>query len=170
MLFECTWNGYPFECCEHFLPLQTEFGLCFAINSVQTQPKLKYPLIANRENGPGQLNFSSYEDITIHIHSIQDVPYVIDNDMKETILYGSVKNIIISVTEIINDPAAIDVPVNFRQCRFEWELENGPEKSLYKYYSHSACTVECASDAQMKYCNCTHHLMPVNKYGNTFFN
>lgn len=36
MLFNCTWNGRPLECCDAFLPLATEFGVCFAINSMHT--------------------------------------------------------------------------------------------------------------------------------------
>lgn len=37
MLFNCTWNGRPLECCEAFLPVATEFGVCFAINSMHTE-------------------------------------------------------------------------------------------------------------------------------------
>lgn len=36
MLFNCTWNGQPLECCGAFLPMETEFGICFAINSMHT--------------------------------------------------------------------------------------------------------------------------------------
>lgn len=37
MLFNCSWNGRPVECCSAFLPVATEFGECFAINSMHTE-------------------------------------------------------------------------------------------------------------------------------------
>lgn len=37
ILGNCTWNGKPFECCDAFLPLKTEFGLCFSTNSMHTR-------------------------------------------------------------------------------------------------------------------------------------
>lgn len=29
----CRWNDEDFNCCEYFLPMQTEVGICFAMNS-----------------------------------------------------------------------------------------------------------------------------------------
>lgn len=37
MIQNCVWNNEPFECCEGFLPLETEFGLCYTINSAITR-------------------------------------------------------------------------------------------------------------------------------------
>lgn len=31
----CKWNGSPFDCCKFFAPMQTELGLCYALNSMQ---------------------------------------------------------------------------------------------------------------------------------------
>ncbi|XP_049296537.1 uncharacterized protein LOC125770669 [Anopheles funestus] len=31
---------------------------------------------------------------------------------------------------------------------------------LYRYYSFSACSIECFWKTQLEICNCTHHLMP----------
>jgi hypothetical protein len=32
----CLWNGEEFDCCSHFLQLETELGICYSINNVQT--------------------------------------------------------------------------------------------------------------------------------------
>lgn len=36
-LSRCQWNGRPFDCCTYFVPMATELGLCFALNSVQVR-------------------------------------------------------------------------------------------------------------------------------------
>lgn len=37
LIGNCTWNRKPFPCCDNFLPLHTESGLCYTINSIQTK-------------------------------------------------------------------------------------------------------------------------------------
>lgn len=37
LLIKCRWNGQPFDCCKNFLPLQTETGLCYTINSLHNR-------------------------------------------------------------------------------------------------------------------------------------
>lgn len=164
-----------------FYPLK--LSLAFATSSIQFTPGfsdeehknttlyyLKFPnspryglqLISNRALGPGRLQFTAYEDIAIHLHSPHDVPYTIDGDIKETILYGSVKDIVVSVIEMTNDLSTRELPIKTRKCRFHWELTNAGIEALYNHYSHSTCTVECSRFAQLKFCNCTHHLMPRN--------
>lgn len=32
---ECKVNNVPFNCCDYFLPLDSEIGTCFAMNSKQ---------------------------------------------------------------------------------------------------------------------------------------
>lgn len=32
----CRWNIESFDCCSYFLPMQTEFGICYALNSIHT--------------------------------------------------------------------------------------------------------------------------------------
>ena len=32
----CKWNGEDFDCCKHFLHLETELGICYSVNNVQT--------------------------------------------------------------------------------------------------------------------------------------
>lgn len=49
-----------------------------------------------------------------------------------------------------------EVSVSQRNCRY------GEDNYLnvYRHYSYSACSVQCRKDAQLRLCNCTHHLMP----------
>lgn len=32
-LNSCSWNGEKFSCCDYFHPMQTELGMCYALNS-----------------------------------------------------------------------------------------------------------------------------------------
>lgn len=36
-LDNCYWNDEPFECCKYFKKMETELGLCFSINSLQSK-------------------------------------------------------------------------------------------------------------------------------------
>lgn len=36
LIGNCYWNSEPFECCDQFLPITTENGVCFIINSLHT--------------------------------------------------------------------------------------------------------------------------------------
>lgn len=62
----------------------------------------------------------------------------------------------ISVRNIENDPLTRDVSVEQRNCRYSDENM----LDVHKYYSYSACSVQCRKDKQLKICNCTNHLMP----------
>jgi acid-sensing ion channel, other len=55
-----------------------------------------------------------------------------------------------------NDPEARDVSVVQRNCRFP--EENYVE--VHKYYSFSACSVQCRKDEQVRLCDCNSHVMP----------
>lgn len=125
-------------------------------------------LIMNHKTGAGKLEFVATEDISVHLHAPHEVPSLIEGDIKEKVLYGSVKEIIISVIEMVNDPTTTDVSVNHRKCRFPWELEKEKHfqhKSVFRFYDHSICMIECAEEIQRKYCNCIHHLMPIEGEG-----
>jgi acid-sensing ion channel, other len=65
VLTNCTWNGEPFSCCDGFLSLQTEFGICFSINSANTHPRFAKRLISSRRHGPGKLTISAAEDVQV---------------------------------------------------------------------------------------------------------
>lgn len=127
---------------------------------ISIRPAFGHRLIANRLTGPGSLSFTVYEDIQIHVHAPNEVPYATEGDIKENVFYGSYKEIFISVTEMVNDQSVKDISINYRKCRFPWELNNLNDLHYYKYYSHSTCTVECSMNIQLRLCNCTHHLMP----------
>lgn len=157
-LKNCSWNGEPFECCEGFRPLATESGTCYSINSALTLPKHGKELFCNRENGPGKLKMMVTEDIQIHIHHPNDIPFLYgERDLKDTILWGSTKDIVIKVTEIVNDETVVTIPISQRRCRFPWEWE---PNHVYDLYSFSTCQTSCYNTAQVDFCNCTHHLMP----------
>lgn len=123
-------------------------------------------LIMNHKTGAGKLEFVATEDVSVHLHAPEYVPSLIEGDIKEKVLYGSVKEIIISVIEMVNDRTTADVSISHRQCRFPWEVvqDDGP-KSVFKFYDYSICMIKCAEDIQRKYCNCIHHLMPTEGEG-----
>jgi acid-sensing ion channel, other len=160
LIKQCSWNDEIFDCCEGFRPLATETGTCYTINSALTTPKFGKELFCNQENGPGKLKMMVTEDVQIFIHNPNDVPYAnVERDLKDTILWGSTKEIIVKVTEIINDETVVTIPIAQRHCRFSWERE---ESNIYDIYSFSTCQTSCYNEAQVKFCNCTHHLMPRN--------
>lgn len=35
----CVWNGVPFDCCTYLKPLNTSYGKCFLLNSIQVVEK-----------------------------------------------------------------------------------------------------------------------------------
>lgn len=127
------------------------------------RPAYGHRLIANRVTGPGILSFTTHEDVQIHVHASNEIPNSIEGDIKENIFYGTDKEIILKITEIVNDHSVKDVAINYRKCRFSWELDNQNFESIYNYYSHSTCSVECTMNIQKQFCNCTHHLMPRRK-------
>lgn len=62
----------------------------------------------------------------------------------------------VSKRDIENDEAIRETSVQQRNCRF-------PDENIldvHRYYSYSACTVQCRKDRQMELCNCSSHLSP----------
>lgn len=39
---QCIWNDIPFDCCTYLKPLNTSYGKCFLLNSIQVVEKLVY--------------------------------------------------------------------------------------------------------------------------------
>lgn len=66
-------------------------------------------LISNRFTGPGVLSFVTHEDIQVHVHAPNEVPYDIESDIKEDVFYGSSKEIIIKVIDLVNDASVSSV-------------------------------------------------------------
>uniref|UniRef100_A0A1B0CSV6 Pickpocket n=1 Tax=Lutzomyia longipalpis TaxID=7200 RepID=A0A1B0CSV6_LUTLO len=169
LITNCAWNGRNFSCCDAFLPLETEFGLCYTINSVHTTPKYGLKLQSNRDMGPGTLDVFALEDVQIHLHSPNDVPYInTEHDLQETILWGLQKEIIFSTIEIFNDANIVEQGLFQRRCKFPFEFAEEDGLRLYSSYSYSTCVTSCVAEAQIAICNCTHHLMPPNLAPNQF--
>ncbi|XP_024084069.1 uncharacterized protein LOC106664971 isoform X2 [Cimex lectularius] len=159
LIGSCYWNGRQFDCCKHFLPLITELGVCYSLNSLQTK---KYSsewldLVSNKYTGPGFLNMMVYESVKVFIHAEEDVPYLNHpQDEKAVLNWGLEFEMTFQVNEIENDQQLQKVSVEQRNCRFPSENPF----NLYKFYSYSACVVNCRAEAQKRLCNCTHHFMP----------
>ncbi|GAB0093144.1 4Fe-4S ferredoxin-type domain-containing protein [Sergentomyia squamirostris] len=164
LIVDCSWNGENFTCCDAFLPLETEYGICYTINSVHTSPKYGKRLISDRMTGPGSLYVFVKEDIQIQLHSPYGVPIIgTDQDLQQTILWGLQKDIIFNTVEIFNDASLIEQKISQRKCRFPAENIEYGNMMLYDVYSYSTCVTACVASAQMAACNCTHHLMPGNR-------
>lgn len=131
-----------------------------ALITSHVRPAYGHRLIANRITGPGLLSFIVDEDVQVHVHASNQVPTIIDGDIKEDVFYGTEKEIVFKVTEMVNDHSVQDVPIEYRKCRFTWERPDARVESIFEYYSHSTCIIECLMKFQVGYCNCTHHLMP----------
>lgn len=107
MVGNCTWNQVQFECCELFQPLETEFGTCFSINSVNTRPPPREMLTSNRRTGPLTLEFALLEDVQIFIHPPNEVPHAFqERELKQTVLWGSKKEIVLLVQDILDPEQA----------------------------------------------------------------
>ncbi|XP_058448784.1 sodium channel protein Nach-like isoform X2 [Malaya genurostris] len=163
LISDCFWLNEPFDCCQFFLPLQTEFGECFSINSQNSRTVRMTRLVNNRQTGPGVLRFKVKEDLQIFLHDEHAVPYAYtDQTLRETVLWGTNKEIVFKVIEMENTDNVLHIPISRRDCRFPWEILD-ESTQLYNSYSYSSCAVECFVTAQMKFCNCSHHLMPTSK-------
>lgn len=158
---QCKWNNELIDCCSNFLPLETEFGICFSINSLHTVklPKSLPPLISNDKIGLGWLYIKAKEDYQAFVHPQEDVPYGnVESDMKLTVLESNRASMAFTIVEVTNDPEVDAIPIDTRLCRFPYEK---PENlHAYSIYSYSGCIAQCHIDAQIEKCNCTHHLMP----------
>ncbi|XP_050549030.1 sodium channel protein Nach-like isoform X2 [Daktulosphaira vitifoliae] len=160
LIGNCIWNNETFECCEQFLPITTENGVCFTINSLHTvkrnEEKLK--MISNKELGPGRLSFTAFESIKLYIHAPEDIPYVNHPEEEKFVLSWGVSFLLTyQVKEIENDPILKDVDIAQRNCRFPDEND----LDVYSVYSNSACIVNCRAHAQLDLCNCTPHYLRI---------
>ncbi|XP_049767900.1 sodium channel protein Nach-like [Schistocerca cancellata] len=165
LIFNCTWNGITFHCCEQFLPLDTEIGLCFAINSWQTN-HLRYnasPLnmVSDANTGPGRLYFEIGEPVMVYVLATQEVPTINTPEYRYFFMKpGRQVQHRYSVKEVENDQAVHELTIKQRHCRFHYEnYDNG----LYPYYAYSVCITECRKKAQLQLCNCASHQLPNNK-------
>nr|XP_015837686.1 PREDICTED: sodium channel protein Nach-like isoform X2 [Tribolium castaneum] len=164
LLSKCKWNETPFDCCEKFLPLETEYGICYSFNSLHTKKPSQHAsdfyFFSNRKTGPGALFIQTIEDVRLYFHAREDVPFInSDPDQRKDVMLGETYNISINIIEIENDENVKLLPVEKRKCRFPEEKPG--DLIVHDYYSYSTCVVQCHADAHIDLCNCTHHLMPV---------
>ena len=79
-LSECSFNGKPFDCCKHFIPIETEVGRCFALNSGQTKTPPNYTplnLKSNRFTGPGSLKIRVLTESFMYTIGYYEVPNLV---------------------------------------------------------------------------------------------
>ncbi|XP_037720353.1 pickpocket protein 11 [Drosophila subpulchrella] len=159
LLVNCSYLNELFDCCDQFLPLPTEYGLCYSFNSHQARKVSHVQFTNNRMTGPGHLNFHAAADVQLYVHAPIDVPYQFSEGMiRETVLLGHYKELILNVIEVHNDESVQDLSMEQRRCRYG--NEHVPERQgIYEFYSYSGCVVECTVHLQLENCNCTSHFM-----------
>lgn len=101
------------------------------------------------------------------MHPPIEIPFLFsEGTLRETVLLGTIKEIIINVMELYNDVSIERLEPERRRCRFSKELtEHGKRLGLYESYSYSTCIVECMLSIQMMHCNCTSHMLAVDVKG-----
>ncbi|EFA08448.1 sodium channel protein Nach [Tribolium castaneum] len=154
---KCRWNEEEFDCCAHFGALDTEMGVCYAINSIQEDKTKRLKMVSNIKTGPGKLYLEINGFANVYILGEQEVPSMttLTTDVIQVTPHIHYRRFL-AVKEIDNQPEVKDVSIRQRKCRFSDESD----LNVYRYYSYSACCVQCRKDAQLKICNCAHHLMP----------
>uniref|UniRef100_A0A1I8NTF7 Uncharacterized protein n=1 Tax=Stomoxys calcitrans TaxID=35570 RepID=A0A1I8NTF7_STOCA len=161
LIGNCKYNNNFIECCDHFQPLRTEYGLCYAFNSNQANKAAEVAYINNRRAGAGHLTFEVTADIQLFLHSPFEIPFLTaDGMIRETVLQGWNKEIIITAMEVYNHQSLSTIDMDERKCRFFTERTDlGSYLELYSFYSFSTCIVECAFSIHLKFCNCSNHFL-----------
>lgn len=140
--------------------METELGICYALNSAQVPPQqqqTKLSMLSNRYTGLGQLRMEVLTEANVYTLGVEDVPNLVSPKSE----YFTVGPYIsyqrqIAVRNIENDPQTRAVSVQQRSCRFPDENT----LDVHRLYSYSACSVQCRKNRQLALCNCTSHLMP----------
>lgn len=171
MFLSCMWNGKPLDCCKNFRPIQTEYGTCFSINSLHSPNAheiRKTFFLAPHKNKRDSFEIILSHDYEVFLHAPEDIPFWnMEYDRKMTIVYGSQATIIFSILDVINEREVALTSPEVRRCRFVDEV---PANFLaYHKYSYSVCITQCRIEAQLKLCNCTHHMSPI-EYQNRYCN
>ncbi|KAM3965323.1 sodium channel protein Nach [Aphomia sociella] len=150
----CSYNDEPFDCCEHFLPIPTDVGTCFIINSIQTKISHPYPMICNNTQKKGIIKFDVLISSMIYTLGEDEIPSV--TSLRASTLkiqLGRKYRRLVTVNNIVNDPLVEDTTIKQRACRFYSENED----VLYPHYSYSTCVTECRKQAQIRLCGCHDH-------------
>lgn len=155
----CFWNGKLIECCKHFQPLQTEYGLCYSLNNKIANSESQIFVKTGNGEQMDTLEIIMNRDSETFLHSPEDVPFWnMEYDRRISVAYGTKAFIVFSIMDIINEPEVSIITPEVRKCRFINEV---PEDFLaFKVYSYSVCITQCRIEMQIRLCNCTHHLSP----------
>ncbi|XP_019773445.1 sodium channel protein Nach [Dendroctonus ponderosae] len=153
----CAWNKNPFECCKHFAPITTDLGVCYGLNSIQTNHALKLQMISNRTLGPGSLQLELNGRKQVYILGPLEVPSTVTSkrDFIQVVPSSKTKRTF-NLKDIENEPEVKSLNIHQRKCRFAEENY----LDVINSYSYSACLMQCRKDAQLRKCGCAHHLMP----------
>lgn len=162
LLNNCSWNDEPFECCDHFVPLKTEFGICYSFNSALKTPTSDKETLIKAGSIFGRIKLIAEEDVQMFIHHPFEVPSAYEKDvsLNERILWGSTRDLIIRVAGNSYEKSLEEKTTSRRHCRFFHETDS---PSVYDAYSSSICKTTCYINAQMKHCGCSNHLMPMER-------
>ncbi|ALC46396.1 CG31065 [Drosophila busckii] len=162
LIIECSYLNHIFDCCDQFLPLHTEYGVCYSFNSNQAHKSYLAQYKNNRQTGAGHLKFHAAADIQLHVHAPIDIPFPFAEGMvRDTVLLGSYKEIILNVIEVYNHESVNELSPEQRRCRYS--NEHLPEGlGLYEFYSYSGCIIDCTVAKHLLYCNCTSHFMAMS--------
>lgn len=155
----CTWDNKQINCCQHFKPIQTEYGLCFSMNNIQFHEQFSYYVASSDRRYLGSLSVVLSKDFEAFLHAREDVPFWnMEKDRIISVDYGMQATVSFSILDIMNEPEVMLTAPNVRQCRFPSEVPSNFRG--FHYYSYSVCIIECRIHEQLKLCGCTSHLSP----------
>ncbi|XP_047503728.1 pickpocket protein 19-like isoform X1 [Pieris napi] len=156
LLINCLFDKKEFDCCKYFVPIHTDMGTCFALNSVQVKNPILYPMVFNVTQKEGVLKFETLLNTMLYTLGEDEIPTVttLTSSTLKLVLGKNYQRQVV-VKNIENDPLTVETTPAQRACRFSYENDNG----LYPLYSYSTCTVLCRKREQMKLCGCTDHFM-----------
>ncbi|XP_077293708.1 sodium channel protein Nach-like isoform X2 [Arctopsyche grandis] len=158
LIHGCSWQDKELDCCKYFLPIDSEFGLCYSFNTLQSRLSGTVPLFkSNRTTGPGYLSFYVYKRLLVYIHGSDDVPWVkSDLDMRFDV--NDNIDFIFEMIEMSNDQQVKEIDLDARKCRYPQEVLKNYFEKPYKLYGYSTCMITCETELMFKQCECVHHL------------
>ncbi|VVC89334.1 unnamed protein product [Leptidea sinapis] len=126
LITNCSFNEQPFECCEYFLPLQTDMGTCYSVNSIQTNRTKIFPMISNIHHKRGVLRFEVLLTSMLYTLGEDEVPTVTTiSSSSLKLVPGKTFQRHVTVRNIENDPLVSQTSREQRACRFGSENEGG---------------------------------------------
>lgn len=86
---KCSWNDEDFECCKSFMPLETESGICYTMNSAFVHPRIGDKSPSHKQKF-GKLKMNVLVDLAMFIHTPKDVPSIYHRrDLRDIVLLVS---------------------------------------------------------------------------------